>query len=319
MRTRLIAIGGALLVLTACASASPSSTEGDDTAPDGLVATDATGTEIRVDSPAERIVCLDGSCIDALHEVGITPVAVSNSSMATHEDYFGADAEIDAIAGSFFEPDIEEIIGADPDLVIATFGVHADIVDAVGTDTPVYLQSIPDLDAARAFVHDVGTLTGREQEAAAAVDAFDVKLDAYASAVSGDRVPLSLYGSDLDFGIDAANSIVGLVLAEVTAYPWPAADDGSSGFLDFSVERVLEVDPDAIYVQTFEFDGATAPLSEQLADNPLWSELKAVQTGDIYEVDSSYWASGRATRTLGLVLDVVIPTLYPDDVPEPLG
>lgn len=288
------------------------------TGPDGTATvsvTDGSGAEVVLDSPAVRIVCLDGSCIDALYELGVTPAAVLNPAMATHPSYFGPDTGIETIAGSFFEPDVEEVIGVDADLVIGTAGVHSSIVAPLGGLTPVYLQSIEDLDDARAFLSDIGVLTGRPNDAEGAVERFDALLSDYAAAIHGDAVPLSMYGSDLDFGIDASNSIIGRTLAEVTAYPWPEAPD-ANGFLDFNVEGVLQVDPDAIFVQTFAFDGATAPLSDQLADNPLWGELTAVQDGRVIEVDTAWWASGRSTRTMTLVLDAVMPVLYPDaDLP----
>jgi iron complex transport system substrate-binding protein len=305
------------VLLAACGPAE-SGTGSADATTQAIEVEDAAGRMVQLERPAERIVCLDGSCIDALSELGLVPEAVSNLNMASHPDYFGPDAAIGQIAGSFFEPDIEEIIMLEPDLVLGTLGVHSDLVAAIEPVAPVYLQSIPSLDEARAYVRTIGELTDRRTEADEAVEAFDARLAAYADAVDGARVPLSMYGSDLDFGIDAANSIIGQLLAEVTAYPWPESDD-VTGFLDFSVERILEVDPDAIFVQTFAFDPDTRPLSEQLQENPLWSELAAVQAGEVYEVDTAYWASGRGTRTMTLILDVVIPTLYPESVPEPLG
>ena len=332
----LVAAFAALLLVAACQPAGEADQEGaappeaetaedasagdpDDASGDGAyTATDYPGTTITLDEPAERVVCLDGSCLDGLYAVGLEPDTALIYEMATHENFWGPDANIAQLAGAFFEPDVEEIVAAGADLVIGTSGVHADLVAAVEDVSPIYLHSLNDLDDARDFVRDVGALTGRSDEAEATIAAFDAKVDAYRNAISGDRIPLSMYGSDLDFGIDAADSIIGNTLAEMTDYPWPEAGEGGGGFLDFSVERILEVDPDTIFIQTMAFDPDTPPLSEQLAENELWSELSAVQSGDVYEVETSYWAAGRALRTQELILDETLPHLYPDEVPEPI-
>ncbi|WP_052665510.1 ABC transporter substrate-binding protein [Nitriliruptor alkaliphilus] len=312
------ALSAFALLLAACSGAEDAATPADasEDAATAPRATDATGTEIELSAPAERIVCLDGACVDALSTLGLEPVGSTQFGMVTNERFYGPETTITQVAGSFFEPYVESVTEAEPDLVLATAGVHADVAAALG-DTPVFLQSIADLDAARDYLRAVGDLTGHRDVAEAAIDDFDATLEAYAAASPGDRVAVTMYGSDLNFGIDAADSIIGRTLAEVTPYPWPEA--GDNGFLDFSVERLLEVDPDVIFVQTFAFDDSAAPLSEQLADNALWSELTAVRSGAVHEVETDWFATGRSVKTMSLVLDTVMPLLYPEAIPEPLS
>lgn len=307
-----VAVG---LVIAACGG--NGSSGADDVSGGGAVTvTDARGVEVSLDAPAERIVCLDGACLDAMFALGLEPVATSQYGMAVNESFWGPDTTITQLGGSFFEPDIEGVIAADPDLIVATRGVHADVAEAVAGSSEAYLQRITGLDEARQFLRDIAVLTDREARAEEAIEAFDAKLDAYAQASPGDRVVVTMYGSDTDFGIDAADSLIGELLAEVTPYPWPEA--GEDGYLDFSVERLLQVDPDAIFVQTFAFDPDAAPLSEQLAADPLWSELAAVRNGEVHEVETDWFATGRSLPTLGLILDTVLPTAYPEAIPEPL-
>jgi iron complex transport system substrate-binding protein len=85
------------------------------------------------------------------------------------------------------------------------------------------------------------------------------------------------------------------------------------------LEEVLEQNPDVLFVETFGF-GPTPPepLSEQLAANPLWSEIKAVQEGEVHEVSFAIWGTGRGVRSLSLVLDEAMTRTYPDVFPEPL-
>jgi len=58
---------------------------------------------------------------------------------------------------------------------------------------------------------------------------------------------------------------------------------------------VLAENPDIIFVQTYGFGPVPPePLSVQLAANPLWSEIAAVQNNKVYEVSFTVWSSLRA-------------------------
>lgn len=306
----------AVALLAACSSGEAATGSGQTGT---IVVTDAAGATHELDGPAQRIVCLDGSCLDALDVLGLEPVASTQFDFVTSTEFWGPETDIVRIDGSFFEPDLEGIVAAEPDLILATRGVHADLPAALDGVAPVFLQSIPTVEAARDYLLAVGEMTGRADRAREAVEAFDAKLDAYAQQRQAERVVVTMYGSDLDFGIDAADSIVGNLLARVTPYPWPEAGEGSSGFMDFSVERLLEVDPDVIFVQSYQFSPDTPPLSEQMREHPLWGELKAVQSGDVYEVDTAWWSAGRTIGVLERILDTVMTVTYPEEFPTPIA
>ena len=67
-----------------------------------------------------------------------------------------------------------------------------------------------------------------------------------------------------------------------------------------------------------ETRGGGTPLSTQLAADPLWSQLKAVQNKRAYDVDFSLYVGGRGMRSLGLALDDAMTKIYPNVFPKPL-
>lgn len=165
------------------------------------------------------------------------------------------------------------------------------------------------------FLEHMGKLTGRTSEAEEAKKRFLDKFNYYKEHSPKDQSALAMYGSDVNFGIDTAGSLVGSMLAEVTDYPWPApeADGGhQAGGMAYSLEKVLENDPDYLFVETFMFGPDAKPLSEQFKTNPLWSKLGSVQNDRVHEVRTSVWASGRGTRSLGIILDEAMSIMYPD-------
>lgn len=308
----------ALLVLLSACGGTPEETEGTGAgASSGIQMQDGAGPEITLDGPAERVVCLDGSCVDALAELGLAPVAAQSVDTVLHPGFFGPDAEVAPIGGSFFEPNVEEIVAADPDLVIGAASVHGGLREALG-EIPMYGQSF---DAAQApeNLMAIAELTGLESEGEQAVQRWSETMAAYGPG-ERDVSVLSMYGgATQDIGIDALDSQTGGVLADYTAYPWPEAGEGDSGFLELSLEQVLEVDPEHIWVLDFGFDPQAPPLVESLAQDPVWGELAAVRAGQVHLADPAWWGTAAGTRAQQLLLDEVLTTVYPEEFPEPLS
>lgn len=317
----LTAVTVPLIALTACGDdpgeveAAP---EGDAGSGTQITVTDGTGADITLDTAAERVVCLDGSCVDALSELGLMPIAAQPIATALHPSFFGPDADVTAIGGSFFEPNVEEIVAAEPDLVIGSASVHDAIRDALGP-VPLYGASFGAEEAPENLM-TLARLTGREQEGEQAVQRWQETLEAYGPGQQRGLSVLSMYGgATQDIGIDALDSQIGTVIADYTAYPWPAAGEGDSGFLELSLEEVLEVDPDHVWVLDFGFDPDAPPLVESLAQDPVWGELTSVRAGQVHQADSAWWGTASGTRAQQLVLDEVMTTAYPEEFPAPLS
>ncbi|WP_203338679.1 ABC transporter substrate-binding protein [Nocardioides limicola] len=315
--TALASIASLSLVaaLSACAASGSQTTPADAAAP--VTVTDATGTEITLDAPAERVVCLDTLCLDALIELGVTPVASAQQQTLTDPHFFGPDADVDPIGGSFFEPDLEAILAAQPDLVVGSASVHGDLRSALGS-VPLYTSSLREEGAAVANLTTMGQLLGREDAAAEALERHRQTLEGYVEREREVSV-LSMYGgATADIGIDAADSTIGRLLQRYTNYPWPDAGQGDSGFLEINLETILDVDPEWIWILDFGFDPNAPALVEQLAEEPVWETLTAVRNGNVV-VTPRWWGGVGGTHTQQLVLDHVLPQVYPDEFPEPLG
>ncbi|QSB15875.1 ABC transporter substrate-binding protein [Natronosporangium hydrolyticum] len=288
------------------------------TADSELTVEDWTGATITLPAPAERVVCLDGTCIDALTELGLPPVVSLQLDQVQHPDFFGPDVATEPLDGTFFEPSLEGIVAAEPDLVIGAATVHGQLREALAP-IPFFAVSLPDGEAAVENLNRIATLTGRAGEAETAIDRYRDTLAAYQPGVRETEV-LAMYGGATDdIGIDALDSAIGRLLAEYTSYPWPEAGEADGGFLELGLEDILAVDPAHIFVLDFGFDPSAPPLVEQLADRPVWGSLAAVEAGNVHVVDDRWWGTTGGTRGQQLYLDVVLPTVYPEEFPEPLG
>ena len=128
-----------------------------------------------------------------------------------------------------------------------------------------------------------------------------------------------VFGSDVNIGADTLCTppIDALGRAADYGLDFPGCAHGE--FPSFSVEQLLGIDPDVLFVQTFGF-GPTPPqpVSEQLVDNAIWRELAAVRNGEVYEVDFFVWGTSRGIRGTTVALDEAMPKIYPEAFPAPL-
>jgi iron complex transport system substrate-binding protein len=265
-----------------------------------VTVTDDTGVEVTLEQPAARIACLTMICVDALAEVGITPVAYRDP-LALDERYAGPDADMREITGGFGEENVEDVVLSDPDLVIGLAGVQDGLRAAVEKAAPLYLVDPTSWRDSVEVLRSIGALTGTSEAADAKADAFTERVEA-ASAERSDLTTLSMYGEPGSLGVDSVETPTGSLLAEISDYPWPAGDDP---FASIAIEQIAKVDPDVIFAQAFSASDDTEPLSERLAADPTWAQLTAAKAGRVIEVEAEIWATGRGTISLGMVLDTV--------------
>jgi iron complex transport system substrate-binding protein len=296
-----------LLALVSCAD-----TTGPSSSPstDAQTVTDGSGASVAINGPVSRVVCLTGICDDALLELGLEPVA--SREAGTHDllaqtEFLGPDAaaKIPTIGGGFGEENVEDVIKAGPDLVIGLAGVHDGLRPAIESAAPLYLVEASKYQDSIDFLTWMGEVTGREEQAAAAVKKFQDKIDA-ARANPSSLTSLSMAGVDANFDLSTESSLLGSLLGLVGKYPWQETAGGSHepGTATYSLEEILQTNPDVIFVSTIQVTPEPpTPISDLLADNPVWGRLEAVKNDHVVDTNALIWITGRGTRSLGIVLE----------------
>jgi iron complex transport system substrate-binding protein len=282
--------------------------------------TDWTGTTRTLSKRPQRFVCLTGFCEDALFQLGLEPVAV-NDMLYKGPQFWGPNKTIPAIGGSFGAPNLEDVAKMQPDIVIG-FQNIAGQREAIEKIAPLFIINPARFEDTINNLRIVARLTDRAYQGEQAIKKFYAKLNAYRAKSPNNRVPLLLFGNSTNFSIFTQPSMPGSILTAATYYPWPAeggplAPDREPGSLQYSLERILEKDPDVLLVIT-QGSGAGGKLSEILAKNPVWGLLKAVKSGKVYEVSFQNYVTGRGLVSLGLALDDAMMKIYPETFTKPL-
>lgn len=110
---------------------------------------------------------------------------------------------------NFFEPNIEDIYQKNPQLVIGLGGVHDSLRESLG-DIPLYIVSPLSYKDSIEFVRVMGSITGRQDLAEAAIKNFEGKIELFKEQASMDITALVMYGSDVNFGIDTKKALSAL-------------------------------------------------------------------------------------------------------------
>ena len=279
----LILIGS--LFLTGCgAPAAPAvSTQSSETA---VTFTDALGRSVTVDSP-RRVACLIGSFADIWCLAGGKEQLVAAADDTWTQFDLGLSDEVVNLGG-VKEPNLELLLAAQPDLVIASSntGAQVELLDSfeeMGLNVAYFM--VASFDEYLEMLKLCTRITGREKnyqrygsELLAQVDAARAKADGSAPRVLYVRAT----GSSCKVK-NSRDSVLGEMLADLGC-----VNIADSGLLEeLSMEVILQEDPGHIFVvlQGSDPSKAEALLEKTLLSNPAWTMLTAVKEGRFHVMD----------------------------------
>ena len=241
--------------------------------------TDSNGSQITLDTSAPRVVAAYGSFAEAWllaggELVGVTQDALEQRDLGLPEDI--------AVVGTVKEPNAEEIIALEPDLVLLASDItaQADIRDVLENAGLACAFFQVDTFADYAFMMEqLCAVTGRDDLYEENVTHVGQQIEeAQANAALSSTRPNVLLIRAFSTGIKAKtdDELAGAILKDLGAHN--IADDHPSMLEDLSLEEVIAADPDYIFVTTMgDEQKALDYLNGLIQQNPAWSELSAVK------------------------------------------
>ncbi len=273
------------------------------------VITDDEGTSVTIPSEPQRIVTLTPATTETLFALGVGDRIVGKSEdILLYPPEAGAIPDVEKFDGSAVAVDIERIVAAKPDLVIAggNFGTPPDAVQRLRElGMPVVVVYAPSVAAVLDDIELVGTAVGRSDQASVITDRMRAGFAAVETAVAGESRPRVYYEIDATgaFYGPADESFLAEMISMAGGEP---ITTGSPDKYDISGERLLQVDPEVILLA----DAAYGVTAADVAARPGWSTMTAVKTGDIRAIDDT--TITRPGPRLFLGLELLAATIHPD-------
>jgi len=238
---------------------------------------DADGKTLTLAAPARRIVSLSPHITEQLFAIGAGERVVGTVEWS---DYPAAAERIPRL-GTSSAINHEVLLGLDPDLVILWRSGNGEGLAARlrALGLPVYVQEPRSLDDIPAELGRLGTLTGRERQAAAVVADFNDRIARLRAAYSGRR-PVRVFQQIWNQPMISLNGehlvsdIIRLCGGENIFADAPAL------VVNTSLEAVVLKDPEVIIVS--EADGTPPAWIDEWRR---WPGISAVANGQIHVID----------------------------------
>ena len=269
-------LASALLMVSAFASA--------------VTVKDAKG-EFTLDKTPSRVVALEYSFVDALAQVGVSPVGVAD------------DNKIDRIlpqvrekiaawqsVGTRSQPSLEVIASLKPDLIIADPSRHTAVFEELKKIAPTVMfdsrhESYQEnLETAQ----KIGDLVGKSSEMKAKINEHNDYIANIAKNL-GVQGKKASFGTSRDdkFNIQNDNGYVGSFLTTLGFAPTKLNSD--QAFVEINLEQLVMEKPEYLFIAHYRDES----IARKWEAEPLWKAIPAVKANHVYSVDSDMWARGR--------------------------
>ena len=271
-------------------------------AQDGTIRlTDDRGETLRLSAPATRPAAISTFGADVALALGTVPVAVTDYGLQGVPEYLASQLSGVRGLGPRHQSNLEVLSSVQPDLVIAIRRYTEKDGDQIEAIAPLLALDLITIQDSLRAVELAGQALGKPAKAAELNARFLERVPLLAERnkhhstqtvallTSGSETPFVYYDHFLPTAL-----LERLDFDNVGGQP-PNPDSGIPLGYRISLEALLELNPDTILL---------LPTSRQRAFtmNPIWPYLKAVRTGQVYEVPH-YWKEGAGPIARERILD----------------
>lgn len=269
-------LASALLMVSAFASA--------------VTVKDAKG-EFTLDKTPSRVVALEYSFVDALAQVGVSPVGVADDNKVDRilpqvREKIAAWQSV----GTRSQPSLEVIASLKPDLIIADPSRHTAVFEELKKIAPTVMfdsrhESYQEnLETAQ----KIGDLVGKSSEMRAKINEHNDYIANIAKnlGVQGKKASFGTSRED-KFNIQNDNGYVGSFLTTLGFAPTKLNSD--QAFVEINLEQLVMEKPEYLFIAHYRDES----IARKWEAEPLWKAIPAVKANHVYSVDSDMWARGR--------------------------
>ncbi|MFM9372585.1 ABC transporter substrate-binding protein [Streptomyces sp. Da 82-17] len=297
------------LTLTACGSeqADSAAAAGGDGA-EKVSVTDATGKKVQVPAAPKKVVALSEMDLDSSLALGVQPVGLTaGRGQKGAPEYLADRAQGIPVVGAVTGPDIEKVLQAEPDVILAGQLADQQVLKQLSRIAPTVVTVDRTKDWKKALTL-TGQVLGKQNEAKTFLADYDEKTAALQKNLgdhAGATVSVARYSAKgtavMQQGVFISDVLKDLGFKR----PGIQNDKGQGHSTPLSDEDIEQIDADWLFIGTLAATGEDADLFGELKDKPAYKQLDAVRDGHVTEIDGSKWTSlGGANAALSVLDDI---------------
>ena len=292
MRIRIISLLLILCIfLSSCSSRQ--SLESEAISDDAVTFTDDLGRSVTVDNP-QRVACLLGSFAQVWQLAGGTVIASADDAW----DNFDLELPPDAVnLGGTKHLSLELLLSAQPDFIIASTNTRQNMefqetLEATGI--PVAYFDVFDFEDYLRLLKICTDITGcsghYETYGTAVAQEIQMIVEQSKKRLEKEEAPKVLFLRASASAVHVKNSegvVLGAILKDLGCIN--IADSDATLMENLSIERILDADPDFIFVvqQGDNAEGTREYVWQFLQEHPAWAQLTAVKNNHVHFMEKS--------------------------------
>jgi iron complex transport system substrate-binding protein len=266
--------------------------------------TDDSGTDVAIPLQVDRIVTLAPNLTETVYALGLENKLAADT---TYCDVPAA-AKSKPHVGGPANPNLEAIVAARPDLILATTMTSRETVDALRKlGIALYFSDPHTVRAMLATTSTIAQISGADAKGAELVAALQTRLDALHTRL--DEKP---YQHVLFVVWEDPLITIGQNTFVADALKWAGGESAIQASQDWpqvSLEEVLRIEPDYIVLTPDHAETENSKVVNDLRGRAVWRDLRAVKLGRVALADEEFI---RPSPGLVASIESLARQLHPD-------
>ncbi|WBW99056.1 ABC transporter substrate-binding protein [Oceanirhabdus sp. W0125-5] len=284
---------------------------------DSITYKDPLGNENTFKKNPERVIVLHSSFIDLWYLAGGEAIARCSGSTNVPEEA----TDVEQI-GSAFSPNLEKIIALKPDLVIlsSVTSKQAELKDALKENNIQALYLNTSYKPYESFIDTLylfTRLTDKKEIFDTKIEDIRNNVEAIKDKVKNEEKPkvAILFSSTRSVSTELPTSLTGEIVDMLYGdnIVKGAQVEGATK-VDFSIERIIESDPDIIFITTMgDLEKVNKRIKDDIESNEAWASLRAVKEGRIYYLPKelfTYKPNAKYPEAVQYIAELLYPEVF---------
>lgn len=257
---------------------------------------------LEIEAKPEKVMVLSHVILEILDTLEINVAAAGSLSSNPHllEKFINV---IDV--GISTNPDMETVASVDPDIIIAgsLFSNLKERFDEQNYQS-WFLNNQSYSDTIN-IIESFGKVFDKEEQAYKIINSFENQKNTILNDINGkveDKKIMVIFGSGDNLSFGTSDSFVGSVVKLLGSQN---VTDGlnlgiaTAGYVPFTYEVVLEIDPDIIFrISHGDLEDTKAMFDEVFDNNPAFRELTAYKNDNVHDLDYDLFFSNPGIKTI---------------------
>ncbi|RWQ71481.1 ABC transporter substrate-binding protein [Bacillus cereus] len=255
--------------------------------------TDLSGRKVTFDKVPESFATLSIGDMDIIHALGGKIVGRPDTKLTLPDELKKAQ-----VIGNAHQPNFEQIASLKPDVLVANNGFQKNVPTVEGQGTQVIISSANSVQNIQKNIELYGTVMKKEDKAKEINQKMNDQMKKYEK--KSDVKALLVYGAPGTYLAALPTSLSGDILEKTggknIASDFPETKEYPQ-YAQLSVERIIEANPDVIYLITHGDPKSVKKAFEgEMMKNEAWKNLEAVKQNRVVILPPDLFGSNPGTK-----------------------